>query len=143
MGKATAIVLYVEDEETDRFLMQRAFVKEGLETALRMVNDGYAAIEYLSGSGEYADRDKHPLPAVVLLDLNLPEVHGFEVLKWIRAHPAHEKLPVVIFSSSEREEDQAQARRLGANEFARKPGSGLGFGDIVRKLKQERLLACN
>ncbi len=52
-------------------------------------------------------------------------------------------VPVVIFSSLELEEDQAQARMLGANEFARKPGSGLGFDDIVRKLKQERLISCN
>ncbi|HYG33367.1 MAG TPA: response regulator [Clostridia bacterium] len=139
MMKATSIVLYVEDEEMDRFLMGRAFGKEGLGTALQMVNDGQAAIDYLLGSGHYSDREKHPLPAVVLLDLNLPEVHGFEVLKWIRAHPVHLKLPVVIFSSSEREEDQEKARLLGATEFVKKPGSGLSFRDVVRKLNERWL----
>src|SRR5215469_12313991 len=89
MGKASVTVLYVEDEEGDRLFMGLAFAKEGLEGALRTVNDGKSAQNYLSGKGMYADREKHPLPTVVLLDLNLPEVHGFEVLEWIRAQPLH------------------------------------------------------
>jgi CheY-like chemotaxis protein len=134
MSKVTAIVLYVEDEEFDRFLMQRAFTKAGLGDCLLVVNDGKAAIHYLSGVGEYADREKYPLPAVVLLDLNLPEIHGFEVLNWIRNQPVHSHLPVVVFSSSELEDDQVRARILGANEFIKKPGSGLSFIDVVQKL---------
>src|ERR1043165_4456184 len=104
MANAFSMVLYVEDEETDRFLMQRAFRKQGLEALLQTVNDGQKAIDYLSGSGDYGNRAQHPMPALILLDLNLPEVHGFDVLRWIRAHPMHRELPVVIFSSSEREE---------------------------------------
>ncbi len=134
-----SIVLYVEDEEMDRFLMERAFVKSGLGAALRTVNDGQAAIDYLSGTEKFADRDRYPLPAMVLLDLNLPEVDGFEVLQWIRAHPTFRVLPVVIFSSSEREEDQVRARLLGANEFLKKPGSGLAFRDVIEKLSEQWL----
>ena len=134
MVSSKAIVLYVEDEETDRFLVQRAFVKEGLGPSLRMVNDGQAAIDYLSGAGAYGERESYPLPAVVLLDLNLPEVHGFEVLKWIRAHPSHRNLPVVVFTSSARNEDRDQARELGANQFIQKPGSPPLLQEVARKL---------
>ncbi len=141
MANAATIGLYVEDEEFDRFLMQRAFVKAGLATSLRLVNDGRAAIDYLTGKGEYADRDKNPLPNLVLLDLNLPEVHGFEVLKWIRMQPAHTHLPVVVFSSSELDDDRVRARILGANEFIKKPGSGLSFEDVARRLSKEWLSA--
>ncbi len=136
MAKLTSVVLYAEDEEFDRFLMERAFATSGLETALRTVSDGQAAIDYLSGKDHYGDRQAYPLPAVVLLDLNLPEVHGFEVLKWIRAQPAYSHLPVVVFSSSELPDDQMRARLLGANEFLMKPGSGLSFKEVVVKLNE-------
>jgi CheY-like chemotaxis protein len=139
MANTPRIVLYVEDEEFDRFLMERAFSKAGLGAHLRMVNDGRTAIRYLAGESEFADREKSPVPAVVLLDLNLPEVHGFEVLKWIRMQPAYAGLPVVVFSSSERDDDQVRARLLGANEFVKKPGSSLTFPDIVLKLKERWL----
>lgn len=121
MAKLGGIVLYVEDEESDRFLMQRAFANVGSERVLRTVNDGKAAVDYLTSSAEYNDRKTHPLPTLVLLDLNLPQVNGFDVLKWIRAHPAHTSLPVVVFTSSEREEDRTRARALGATDFVKKP----------------------
>lgn len=132
MAEPNQIVLYVEDEESDRLLMQWGFQKQGMEAMLRMVKDGQEALDYLSGAAAYTEREKHPLPGVVLLDLNLPEVHGFEVLEWIRAHPLHRELPVVIFSSSSREEDRAKARLLGANEFIPKPSSGLQFAEVAR-----------
>lgn len=141
MSVGAKIVLYVEDEEFDRLLMEHAFAKAGLGGSLRLVNDGRAAIDYLSGTGEYADREKNPVPALVLLDLNLPEIHGFEVLKWLRMQPQHSKLPVVVFSSSELEDDQVRARILGANEFVKKPGSGLGFVDVVQRLSEKWLSA--
>ncbi len=139
MPSGKSIVLYVEDEESDRLLMRIAFQKTGLEPALRMVNDGQAAIDYLSGAGIYAERAEYPLPAVVLLDLNLPEVHGFEVLKWIRGRPAHSMLPVVVFTSSPREEDRHRAKVLGANEFVQKPGMLGGFQEVARRLHEEWL----
>jgi CheY-like chemotaxis protein len=128
--------LYVEDEESDRLLMMLAFAKEGLEGALRTVDNGKEAQDYLSGKANYADREQHPLPAVVLLDLHLPEVHGFEVLKWIREHPRHGKLPVVVFTSSERDEDRERARLLGANDFVQKPSSPMRFRDVAKMLNQ-------
>lgn len=143
MTTGTPIVLYVEDEEIDRFFMEIAFEREGLKKALRTAHDGQAAIDYLEGKGDHSDREKYPLPGVVLLDLNLPGVHGFAVLEWIRRHPDHRELPVVIFSSSELDEDQARAKLLGANKFIKKPGSGLSFQDVVRTLKEEWLAGTN
>ncbi len=134
-------VLYVEDEETDAMFMGLAFAEHGLESALRVVGDGRAAIEYLSGAGKYADRTEYPLPGVVLLDLNLPQVPGFEVLKWMRNHPDFARTPVVVFSSSTREEDRLKARDLGANEFLVKPNSGTQFGQVVQVLRGKWLSA--
>jgi PAS domain S-box-containing protein len=129
-------VLYVEDEENDATFMRMAFADKGMESALRVVGDGRAAIEYLSGAGKYADRREYPLPSAVLLDLNLPQVPGFEVLRWMRNHPDFARTPVVVFSSSTREDDQVKALELGANEFVGKPSSAMRFGEVVEKLRE-------
>jgi signal transduction histidine kinase/CheY-like chemotaxis protein len=134
-------ILYVEDEETDALFMSTAFSDKGLASAFRLVSDGRAAIEYLSGTGKYADRNEFPLPAVVLLDLNLPQVPGFDVLKWMRNHPDFLATPVVVFSSSAREEDMVKATELGANDFVAKPSSGMRFGEVVELLRQKWLAA--
>jgi CheY-like chemotaxis protein len=127
-------LLYVEDEEADRFLMERAFLSEGRASALHMVDHGRAAIDYLSGNGMFPDRTRYPMPRAVLLDLNLPEVHGFDVLKWIRSHPAVSNLPVMVFSSSVREDDRMRAKLLGATEFIQKPCSPTALREIVSSL---------
>lgn len=132
-------VLYVEDEESDATFMRKAFAVKGLEATLRVASDGRAAIEYLSGTGKYGDRREYPLPAVVLLDLNLPLVPGFEVLQWMRNHPDFAKTPVMVFSSSTREDDRVKARELGANGFVTKPSSWLEFGRVVEDLKEQWL----
>jgi CheY-like chemotaxis protein len=129
-------VLYVEDEESDAIFMRMAFAAKGIESALRVLGDGRAAIQYLSGAENYADRKQYPLPAVVLLDLNLPQMPGFEVLKWMRNHPDFAQTPVVVFSSSSREDDRVKALALGANDFVAKPPSGMEFGSVVEKLGQ-------
>jgi CheY-like chemotaxis protein len=132
-------VLYVEDEECDRMFMEVAFQKAGMGEALRTVVDGREAMAYLGGSGAYADRSLHPVPTLVLLDLNLPVVSGFDVLNWVRGRPEIAALPVVIFSSSSKEEDRVKARELGANEFVEKPNSGLKFRDVVEGLQAKWL----
>jgi len=130
-------VLYVEDEENDVTFMRMAFASGGMESALRVVGDGREAIEYLSGAGKYADRKKYPLPSAVLLDLNLPQVPGFEVLKWMRNHPDFARTPVVVFSSSTREDDRVKALALGANEFVAKPSSVARFGEVVERVRDK------
>lgn len=130
-------ILYVEDEEGDRFFMEYAFRGAGLGTALRMVPDGRIALSYLSGSRLYSDRILYPVPDLVLLDLNLPEVPGFEVLGWIRNHPQYSRLPVVIFSASNYPDDISRAKLLGANDFWQKPPNAFHFSQIVARLQRE------
>jgi CheY-like chemotaxis protein len=126
-----AAVLYVEDEEDDIFFMRRAFAKAGCADAFHAVKDGKRAITYLSG-----ENGECPSPQVILLDLNLPLVSGFEVLEWIRRQPHFQSLPVIIFSSSGRPEDRSRAEALGANDYLLKPASAEDFvsvaSDIVR-----------
>ncbi len=133
---STPVVLYVEDEEDDQLLMKFAFDRAGLSHALQRVGDGRDAIKYLSGENSYADRERHPMPSVVLLDLNLPVVSGFQVMEWLREHPALRKMPVVVFSSSTLPEDRRKAGELGAKEFIEKPTSSTGFGQVVERLRQ-------
>lgn len=128
-------VLYVEDEQDDVLFMQAAFRRVGVAAPLHAVMDGQQAISYLAGEGEFGDRQRHPLPALVLLDLNLPLQNGFEVLAWIRGQPQFSRLPVIVFSSSGRPEDRRRATELGATDYALKPASGMQFGEVVRALK--------
>jgi len=135
-----AIVLYVEDEEDDALFMQMAFKRVGAEGTLRIVKDGRKAIAYLKGEESYADRAVHPLPALILLDLNLPLLSGFEVLTWIREQPRFQQTPVVIFSSSGRPEDRSKAEFQGANHYALKPMSMFQFVDLAHELRKRWLL---
>lgn len=96
-------------------------------------------MDYLAGKGPYADREQHPIPLVVLLDLNLPMVAGFEVLTWLKEGPDFKELPVVIFSSSSRAADKLRARELGANDYWEKPNSALLFSNVVQGLKEKWL----
>jgi DNA-binding response OmpR family regulator len=87
----------------------------------------------------YGDREKYPVPSLLLLDLNHPQVPGFGVLEWMRNHPDYRRTPVVIFSSSTREEDRAKAKQLGADDFMPKPGSGVKFGEVVDAVRRKWL----
>jgi DNA-binding response OmpR family regulator len=104
---------------------------------LKVVGDGQAAIDYLSGRGLFAHRLKYPVPSLVLLDINLPTVSGFQVLEWIRHEPEFQELPVIIFSSSARSEDRLRARELGASDYIEKPDSGMEFDTVLEALKQK------
>jgi CheY-like chemotaxis protein len=115
-------VLYAEDDEDDVFLMQRAFSKAGIPNPLRTVQDGNEAVDYLAGNGSFGDREQHPMPCLMLLDINLPGKSGLEVLKWLRAKPATGIIPVVVLSSSNQESDIHRAYILGANGYLVKPG---------------------
>lgn len=134
---AKAVVLYVEDEEFDALFMRRAFEKAGLDASLEVVPDGQHAIHYLSSAS--GTDPACSLPVVVLLDLNLPVISGFEVLEWIRTREELKSLPVIVFSSSARVEDRLHASRLGADAYLQKPGSGLDFARVVEQLRQQWL----
>lgn len=109
-------ILYVEDEPSDVLLFRLAFKRTGLLNPIHIAEDGAEAIDYLAGNGPFADRNQHPLPALVLLDLNLPKKSGFDVLIWIRKQPQFISLPVVVYTSSVRLMDKDSARLFGATE---------------------------
>ena len=131
----SVIVLYAEDEANDIFFLKRAFKQACSTHSLSCVLDGEQAIQYLACDGPFADRTSHPLPALVLLDINMPKKTGLEVLEWIRQEPRFKSLPVVMFTSSLRMEDMERSRQLGADDYLSKPGSPLKLVDLVKSLE--------
>jgi two-component system, response regulator len=122
-------LLLVEDDPQAVILLRRIFKKRGLDVTVAVASDGAEALQYLTGPVT-EEQTLHELPALVLLDLDLPKVHGFEVLKRMRAHPRTKTLPVIILTS-DRETDAATGYTLGANSFMRKP---LDFEEFSRTL---------
>ena len=114
-------ILLVEDDANDVLLLQRAFHKAGLRDTLRVVRDGEQAIHYLRGQDPYHQRDRFPVPFMMLLDLKMPGTDGFEVLHWVRSHPELRRLLVVVLTSSNLQADVDRAYELGANSYLVKP----------------------
>jgi len=133
-------VLYAEDEDNDAYLMQRAFTKAGVSNPLQVVVDGDEAIQYLSGTGQFSDRTRYPLPCLLLLDLNLPRQSGLEVLEWVRSQPSLQSMPVVILTSSSQDRDIGSAYSLGANGYLVKPPSSEKLIELVTGLRDVCLL---
>jgi CheY-like chemotaxis protein len=115
------VILLVEDREDDVLLIQRSFERAKLSNPFHVVRDGVEAIDYLAGEGAYANRREHPLPDLILLDLKMPKVDGFEVLAWIRAQPTLKSIPVLVLTSSQQLKDVNRAYEMGANSFLVKP----------------------
>ncbi len=125
-------VLYAEDEENDAFFLERAFGRSGIDHPLIVVRDGQEAIDYCLGAGRYSDRQQHPFPCLMLLDLNLPRKSGLEVLQTIRPKFT---LPVVVFTSSLHEEDIHRAYLQGANAYVVKPSRFEDLTETMRSFK--------
>lgn len=117
----TQVFLLIEDNDNDALLLKRAFSRGNLLNPLHILKTGEAALDYLKGTGPYANRSEYPLPSIMLLDLNLPGISGFEVLRWIRSQPELSRLRVIVLTSSESIHDVNLAYRLGANSFLVKP----------------------
>src|SRR5712691_4752034 len=98
-------ILMAEDDENDVFFLERAFKQAQIANPVNRVKDGEDAIAYLQGEGVYADRNKFPLPYLMLLDLKMPRKNGFEVIQWVRAQPGLKRLPLVILTSSKEDPD--------------------------------------
>ena len=126
-------ILMVEDDPDDALLIQRALQKAGLRHPVKIVRDGDQAIAYLSGQGDYADRERYPLPFLVLLDLRMPGTDGFDVLQWARQEPALKRLLIVVLTSSNVQSDVDRAYELGANSYLVKP---VDFEEMVNMLKR-------
>jgi CheY-like chemotaxis protein len=123
------VILVAEDDENHAFLIQRAFKQACLLNPVHFVEDGEQAVAYLKGEGKYSNREEFPLPCLLLLDLKMPNMNGFEVLEWIRQQPSLAPLRVIVLTTSGSTSDINRAYQLGANSFLTKP---LDFRDFVQ-----------
>jgi CheY-like chemotaxis protein len=128
-------ILLVDDSENDIDLMRMAFRKAEVNSPLQEVHNGEEAITYLKGEGIYSDREKYPLPSVMLLDLNMPMKNGFDVLSWVRTQPALKRLATIILTASMRPEDVERAFDLGATSYLVKPSNLETLVSTIRCLR--------
>jgi len=131
----TAVILLVEDRDDDVIVITKAFKAASLTNPIHAVRSGEEAIAYLSGEGKYSNRAEHPLPLLVLLDLKLPGIDGFEVLSWIRRQEGIRAMPVLVLTCSNQLKDINRAYHLGANSFFVKEfdfQNTVEFGKLLR-----------
>jgi len=126
-------ILLAEDNPGDVKLTQKALEKGKIQNTLHVVNDGVEAMAFLREEGEYADA---PRPDLILLDLNMPRMGGREVLEALDEEPSLGRIPVVILTSSEAEQDIVDSYDRHANAYLTKPINFEGFVDIVRRIEE-------
>ena len=126
-------ILLVEDEKAHAQLTRRAIRKAGNANRIDVVCDGEEALDYLFNGGKYADKSKYPCPGLILLDIKLPGIDGIEVLQKVKQHPNLRKIPVIMLTTSEREEDIARSYDYHANSYLTKP---VGFKEFEEKIGQ-------
>lgn len=121
MRLAHDTILLIEDDPNDVILLQRTISRFSLGRPMQVVSSGMQAISYLDGQGAFADREQHPLPTLVFLDLKLPDLSGFEVLTWVRQQARLVRTRVVVLTGSRKSLDVYRAYELGASSYLVKP----------------------
>jgi CheY-like chemotaxis protein len=139
MENKNQVVLSVDDNDVDGALLERAFKRCSIPSRLFRVAEGPQAMAYLTGHGIYADREQYPLPDLILLDLVMPKMSGWEVLEWIRQQPVLKKTAVLILTASDKPEDAKAATRTGANGYLVKPTKFEDLKSMVRTIYSEWL----
>jgi CheY-like chemotaxis protein len=127
-------ILIAEDNPTDVFILKRAFSMAGIDPQMYFVRDGQEALDYLEGENAFSDRKAHPFPELMLLDLKMPKLDGFDVLRWVRKQPGLNRLLVIVLTSSNQSKDVNRAYDLGANSYLVKPSRLDDFTDVVERL---------
>ena len=135
-------ILVAEDNGDDVLLIRMAFQKAGLTNPMAIVSNGEEVVHYLKGEGIYSDRKKYPIPSILLLDLKMPRMTGFEVLSWIKQQPEWRSLPVIVLTMSAYGPDVKQAYQMGANSFLTKPTEFNAFVETVKQLATFWLRGC-
>ena len=128
-----ATILLIEDNPDDVELTLHAFQKNHMANDIVVACDGAEGLDYLFGTGKYAGRDADEPPALILLDLQLPKIGGLEVLRKVREDERTKRVPVVIMTTSDEEEDIVNGYNGGANSYLRKP---VDFGEFMNAVKQ-------
>jgi CheY-like chemotaxis protein len=134
MNVREGVILLAEDDPNDVLLIQRAFQRTHVANPVQVVRDGEEALAYLSGQSPFADRDRHPLPVLMLMDLKMPRKTGLEVLEWVRQQPRLKRLPIIVLTSSNQGMDINRAYELGANSYLVKPAGFDSLLDLVKHL---------
>lgn len=132
----TVSILVADDDTQDTMLVQMAVERAALSLRIDTVRDGEEAINYLMGRSPYADRTAHPFPSLMLLDLKMPRLSGFDVLDYVRRQPGLRQLPIVIFSSSDDPKDIRRAYDAGANSYLCKPHSNDDLSALLKALEE-------
>jgi two-component system, response regulator len=128
------IVMLVEDNPDDAVLIERALRRAGITNPIFQAKDGLDAFHYLFATGRYEDRESIEMPAVVVIDLNLPNMDGLELLRRMRADYRTKLVPIVIFTGSNDEQNLINGYSMGANSYVRKPTDSDQFARIVERL---------
>jgi CheY-like chemotaxis protein len=135
MTTESTLILFVEDCDDDFFAAQRAFKKAGLKNPMRRCTNGDQAVDYLFRQGEFSGPIPAPLPGIILLDLNLPGLDGREVLRRIKSDSKLHKIPVIVLTTSNAEQDIEQCYQDGANSYVQKPVDMPSFILAIARLK--------
>ncbi len=128
MDTSLGPILVVEDDQDHALLLRSVFESRSRGTLMRIASTGRAALDYMAGIPPYDDRAENPLPEVIILDLDLPDMNGFDVLSWLSVSEEHANIPVIVFTSSTDPADARMAYSLGARAFKSKPAD---FGELV------------
>jgi CheY-like chemotaxis protein len=128
-------ILLAKDSDDDVVLIRRALQTAGVKARLQVVDNGQDAVDYLMGLDSYADRTRHPFPKLILLDLQMPRLNGFEVLKVIREKLHLTQLPVIVLTNSDNPDDIKRAYHLGATSYFLRPPDMEGLTEMIRVLQ--------
>jgi CheY-like chemotaxis protein len=127
-------ILIIDDDPDDANLIRRAVSGLHPKALVQTVTSGLELKAYLNGQARYAEREAFPYPALILLDLRMPEMDGFEVMEWLKSQPAHAAIPVIVISAFDRQPNIRKAYQLGARTFLSKPVHPEKIRDAIRAL---------
>ena len=127
-------ILIVDDDQDDARLIRRAVMGLRPKSAVHAIPGGMDLKAYLEGQGRYANRESFPYPGLIMLDLRMPEMDGFEVMEWLRDHPRHAGIPIVVISSFDRQQLISKSYQLGARTFLSKPVHPTHIREAFRSL---------
>lgn len=133
--KKEAVILTVEDEPGHRLLIRKRLEDHGVKNTIVEAEDGQEALDYVYGQGKYSDRKTYPAPDLILLDVKMPKVDGFEVLQRLKSDPETKHIPVIMLTSSSRDEEIARGYKYGANAYITKPVDFTEFSEKLRNIK--------
>ncbi len=128
-------ILLAEDDEDDQTIVQRAFAKARFRSPIQIVENGDQLLRYLRGEEPYQDRERYPMPGLILLDLNMPVMNGEEALARIKADPKLRHIPVIVLTTSDDQTGINRCYELGASTFITKPVTFSGFMQVVSELQ--------